>query len=169
MAGTQIVFASAERLAALRQIAEDWNEKSRRRSQDARDLAANLAEAKRRLEDLRAARPGLTVQPHQPAYDHIARRLPLDGEQTAPPRTWQPGDLSAEIAAAERRICDLEASLDRAKFEADDASARWTAAQRLIQNCLDFAKAHDLPLPAPIHQVGPDRFSGQTVHAEVRS
>lgn len=168
MAQSEILFDAPGRLTALRQIAEDTNTLSRRRSQEARDLASNLGQAKARLADLRSVPQGFSVQPHQRADDGVARRLPLDAETSPVHRTWQPSDLSAEIAAAEARIRDLEASLETARFEADDAQGRWTAAQRLFQNCLDFAKAHDLPLPAAVHQVGPDRHAGAAVHAEVR-
>ena len=169
MAQSEIQFDTVGRLTALRQIAQDLNEKSRRRAQEARDLAANVGQAKARLADLRAVRPGYTVQPHQPAADHVARRVPLDTEPAAPQHTWAPGDLAGAITAAERRVADLEQAVDRAQFEATDAQGRWQAAARLYDACAKFAKDAGLPLPVAIHEVGPDRFSGVMAHGSFQA
>ncbi len=166
---SEIQFDTVTRLTALRQIATDLNERSRRRAQEVRDVAGNLSNAKRRLADLRAAPQGFTIPPSQPAdRDGIARRLPLDAAPTAPQRAWAPGDLASAISAAEGRVRDLEAALETAKFEEANSAGRWTAASRLYDACLKFAQDHDLPLPAPVFQTGPDRHAGQATHGEVR-
>lgn len=170
MSALRIEYASAERLAALGRIAEDLNEKSRRRAAEARDLAANLGDAKRRLAALRAEQDhGSTALPplQRTTGPQIARRIGDDDDVALPgPRLHSPATLPSAVADAERRVAELEAALEAARFDADATQAEWSVAASLHQSCLDFARERGLPLPPAILETADHRAADRAIHGE---
>jgi len=138
-------ICSAARLAHLRRIADAKARDARALSEASRDIAAALPAARIRLAEAESD-PDLTS--YQSEKRATAKR---------------------RISEAEARVRELEEALEAAQADAQDAQSQWETAARLAENCEQFARDRDLPLPTKIGRVGPDPFAGQHADGEVIS